>query len=211
MELLYSPLACSLAAHVVCIEASLPITLRRVDLEKEKVEGGGGLTDWNPMRQVPTLVREGGSVLTENAAVLLYLADLRPATRLAPAAGSEERYAVIRWLSFVGSELHKGVNSPVFGRHRTPEVAAHARSRAAEPLAVVERELAERKTLVGDAFTVADAYLFWALYVMPFGGVPLDAFPALGEYVTRHATRSSVVAALDVERRLYGQPLPDVA
>ena len=88
MELYYAPLACSLAAHVTCVEAELPVILRRTDLATKSVEGGGDLRQVNPMAQVPTLVRDDGVVLTENVAVLLFLGDERPSRGLASKEGT---------------------------------------------------------------------------------------------------------------------------
>src|SRR4051812_998114 len=120
MELFYSPLACSLAAHIVCLEAGINVTLRRTDLPTGRVEGGGDLARINPMGCVPTLVLDDGRVLTENIAVLLFLGDREPGRSLAPAPDTYARYEVTRWLSFVATELHKKVNAPIFAA-RSPD------------------------------------------------------------------------------------------
>ncbi len=109
MELFYAPLACSLASHIVCREADIPVTLRRVILSTKEIEGGGNLLDVNPKGAVPTLRRDDGTVLTEGSSVLQFLGDLRPASGLCPAFGTDDRYRLIEWLNFTSTELHKRV------------------------------------------------------------------------------------------------------
>lgn len=199
MELFYSPLACSLASHIVCREAGVQVTLRRVTLSTKDVDGGGSLFDINPKGAVPTLRRADGSVLTEGPSVLQYLGDLNPAAGLCPAFGSDERYRVIEWLNFISTELHKRVFYMMF----TPESddAAKAAARAAVPkrLAVVASGLRGRSHLVGDRFTVADAYLFWWLTLAARVGIDTSDHPDIGAYRTRCAERPAVQAALEFE------------
>src|ERR1700755_2885187 len=109
MELYYSPFACSLAPHIVCREAHLPVTLRRVDLATKRAEGSADFLRLNPLAQVPTLVLDDGQVLTENLAVLLWLGTQAADGGLVPPPGTPESYQVLRWLSFVSTELHKHV------------------------------------------------------------------------------------------------------
>ena len=203
MELFYAPMAGSLPARVVCLEAGLPVVLRRVDRATKAVEGGGDLREVDPMGQVPTLLRDDGTVLTENVAILLYLADLAPAARLAPPPDSPARYETVRWLSFVATEIHKRIGGVLFSRDAPDEAKAHARASAAHVLSALERRLAGRETLASDAFGVADAYLAWALAILPFGGVPLDGHAAVGAYAARHLARESLRSVIAVERREY--------
>ncbi|MFO1080479.1 MAG: glutathione binding-like protein [Reyranellaceae bacterium] len=204
MELFYAPFACSLAAHIVCREAGLPVTLRRVTLSTKELESGGSLYDLNPKGAVPTLRRDDGSVLSENAAVLQYLGDRVPASGLCPPAGADERYRLAEWLSFIGTELHKRVFYMMF----TPEsdVAAKEAARAAAPkrLAVVAQALQGRDWLVGDTFTVADAYLFWWLSLAPRVGIDIAAHPGLEAYVARCTARPAVRAAVELETAQRG-------
>ena len=199
MDLYYAPFACSLASHIVCREVDLPVTLHRVTLSTKAIEGGGSLFDLNAKGAVPTLRRDDGSVLTENAAVLQYLGDRVPGSGLCPPAGSDERYRLAEWLSFLGTELHKRVFYMMF----TPDSddAAKAAARAAAParLAIAATELQGREWLVGDRFTVADAYLFWALLLSQRVGFDVAAHPALEAYVARCAARPAVQAAVAFE------------
>jgi glutathione S-transferase len=206
MELYYSPLSCSAAAHIVAVEAGLPLTLRRTDLATKRVDGPlADLRDLNPIGKVPTLVCDDGLVLTESVAVLLFLGDQSPPDRrLMPPHASPARYEVVKWLSFVATELHKRVHAQIFALDPPPEaVKQFSREAAAQPLSVLEAHLRDRAVLVGDAFTVADAYLVWALTILPFGGVPLDPSPSLRAYHERHVARDAVRTVLKAERREY--------
>jgi glutathione S-transferase len=209
MKLLYSPLACSLASRIVLHEIGVEAEYLRIDLPTNRILGGGDLSELNPMRQVPTLVLDDGRVLTENVAVLCFLADQAKARTLLPEEGSFERYQALRWLSLVGSELHKKVLWP----NLTPDTPEHAkdfaRSAAAAPLARVNLHLEGRQHLVGETFGVADAYLLWALLVMPFAGIPLEPFPSISAYRRLHLARPSVRESVAKEREEFAVPFPD--
>ncbi len=200
MRLYYSPLACSFAAHVACREANLPIELVRVDLPTKRTALGADLRAENPMGQVPTLVLEDGRVLTENVAVLCYLAD-----RAQNGPTPEDRYELVRWLAFVATELHKKVLAPLYNPAPT-EVKDFARASAERALRFVNAQLAARDTLVGTDFSVADAYLFWALTLMPHSGIPLDGYAALRAYHDRHRARPAVRAVYRFEKEQWATP-----
>ncbi|MFO0555992.1 MAG: glutathione binding-like protein [Polyangiaceae bacterium] len=206
MKLYFSPFACSVAAHIVCREGDLDVALQRTDFRDKRVEGGGDLRGVNPMGQVPTLVLDDGSVLTENSAVLSYLGDRRPERGLAPDPRSPARYELQRWLSFVGTELHKKVLALVFDPSSPDAVKEYGRAAAPRALTVVDQHLTDRETLLGSEFTVADAYLYWALWLLPHTGVSLDAFPAVRAYRTRIGERPAVRAAMTFERTEFERP-----
>jgi glutathione S-transferase len=207
MKLYYSPFACSLASHIACREAGLDVVLERAELSSKRVEGGLDLLSVNPMGQVPTLVLDDGQTLTENGAVLTYLADRAPDKRLAPAANDFGRYELSRWLSFVATEIHKKGLALIFAPDTPDAVKDYARSAIHKPLAVADAHLTNRDTLLGgEQFTVADAYLFWALTISPTAQISLDAYPALRAYQQRHLARPAVRAALRFEREQYGRP-----
>ena len=161
MELFYAPLACSLASHIVCREADIPVTLRQVKLSTKEIEGGGNLYDINPKGAVPTLRRDDGSVLTEGPSVLQYLGDLKPSSGLCPAFGTDERYRLVEWLNFVSTEMHKRVFYMMFTPESDDAAKVAARAVAPKRLDFVATGLMGRDYLLGDRFTVADAYLFW--------------------------------------------------
>lgn len=206
MKLYYSPFACSLAAHITCLEAGLAVELERAELSTKRIEGGADLLAINPMGQVPTLVTDDGHMLTENGAVLTYLADRLPEGGLAPAPAAFERYELTRWLGFVGTEIHKKGLAAIFGPEVPDAVRDYARASLAKPLGVVSRHLESRDVLVGERFTVADAYLFWALTIAPHGGVSLEPYPALRAYQQRIYARPAVKAAVLFERSQHERP-----
>jgi glutathione S-transferase len=200
MELYYSPFACSLASHIVCREVGIDVTLHRTDFKTKVIEGGGDLRSVSAMGQVPVLVTDEGRVLTENGAVLTYLGDRAPEKHLVPDPSSFDRYELTRFLSLIGTEIHKKGLALVFDPTSPEAVKEFARGAIARPLGVLEKHLTEREFLLGNAFTVADAYLFWALTLLPIGGVPLDAYPKLVAYRDRIGTRPAVKQALEYEQ-----------
>lgn len=200
MKLYYSPFACSLASHITCREADLPVVLERTELASKLVDNGENLFAINPMGQVPTLVTDEGRVLTESSAVLTFLADRVPGKKLAPPAGDSERYELTRWLSFLSNEVHKKCLWPIFAPDVPDALKDFARSSAPKPLAVLEARLTGRDTLLGDQFSVADAFLIWVLLVTRAAKISLDDFPALRGYYKRHLARPAVQAAIAYER-----------
>jgi glutathione S-transferase len=203
MDLYISPLSCSFAAHVACLEADLPVTLHRVDRQTKRLEDGSEYRAIAPLAIVPALSIGDGTVLTEMAAVMQWIADRAPHKELAPAWGSPERYALIAWLHFVSTEIHKKHLWMVFSSKTPPAVKEWARSDPGAPLDLLAAHLQARTYLMGETFTVADAYLFWALLVMPFGGMALTAWPVLQAYVARVRERPAVKAALAIELPLF--------
>lgn len=210
MDLYYSPLSCSLAARIVAAEAELPLAFRQVELLSKRftdggVDGGGdSYLAVAPLGLVPALRLPDGSLLTEIAAVLQYLADQRPALGLVPAFGAPDRYRVIEWLSYVAAEVHKKILWPLYNPGPPAEAKAFARSLAPAAFDHLERHLQHRAYLVGERFTIADAYLIWALQLAriaeldPRGGRPATR-PALSAYVDRLRERPSVKAAFELE------------
>ena len=199
------PMSSSFVLHVACLEAGLPHTLRWVDrATKTLVDDGSPYVDLVPKAFVPALRTEEGVTLTETSAVLQYVADRAPEKKLAPPPGTVDRYRVAEWLNFVTSELHAKHLNPIFGRTVPEELKKRCRDLVPQPLSVVAKHLEGRPPhLVGDSFTVADLYLFWALFILPFGGVPLDAWPVLGAFVAAHRERASIQQALAIEGPLY--------
>ena len=209
MELFVSPFSCSFASRIVCLEANVPVTLRSVALRKKDRPIDESLFEKNSFGQVPTLVLDDGRTLTENAAVLLFLGDRDASHSLTPLHDSFERYELVQMLSFLGTELHKKINAQIFAFDVPEAVRAHAREASVAPLTHLENQVRDRETLLGNHFTVADAYLFWALTILPHGGVSLEPYPALRAYHARHAERPAVRAALATETREYSAALRD--
>lgn len=198
MKLYFSPGACSLSPHITALEAGISLTLVKVDTKTKKLEDGSDFLAINPKGQVPTLVLDDGEVVTEGPVIAQILADLAPASNLAPGNGTKARYKLQEWLNFITSEIHKGY-SPLFKPTTPEDYKPVAKAHLANRYAFVNEKLAGKKYLLGDTFTVADAYLFtvsnWAQYV----GVDLSAYGNVAAFMARVAERPQVQAALKAE------------
>ncbi|MBM3525495.1 MAG: glutathione transferase GstA, partial [Alphaproteobacteria bacterium] len=198
MKLYYSPGACSLSPHIILREAGLAFDVEKVDLKAKKTEKGADFTTINAKGQVPTLQLDSGEILTEGPVIVQYIADQKPGAGLAGAAGTMERYRVQEWLNHITSELHKGF-SPLF-RPNTPDAYKDiAKANLAAKFDGLEKHLAGRQYLMGDKFTVADAYLFTVVGWTKFVGVDLAKWPKLAAYHARVAARPKVQEALKAE------------
>jgi glutathione S-transferase len=198
MKLYYTPGACSLSPHIVAREAGLNVDLEKVDLREHKFNGGADFLQVNPKGQVPALELDDGDVLTEGPAIVQYLADRAPASKLAPQAGSKERYQLQEWLNFITSEIHKTL-SPLF-KPNTPEAYRTVlKETLANRLSYVEKRLADKPFLMGEAFTAADAYLFVMLTWTHKFRIDLSQWPRLNAYEQRISARPKVREALTAE------------
>ena len=198
MKLYYSPGACSLSAHIALHETGMPFEIDRLIKSTKMTVGGENFMQINPNGYVPTIKLDDGSVLTECAVVLQYIADQEPGSGLAPKAGTMERYRLQEWLNFISSELHKSF-SPLFNKDMTEIVRTNARNHLTKRLGHVETQLANQPYLMGDHFTVADAYLFVVVNWCKLVGFDLAPFPKIQEYMARIATRPAVQAAMKAE------------
>ena len=197
MKLYYSPGACSLAPHIALSESDLPYSTRIVDLKKHALADGTDYYSINPKGYVPLLELDDGTQLSEVAVILQYIADRRPGT-LAPAFGSIERYRLMEWLNFIATEIHKQF-SPLW-YPTTPDATKEAqRTKLASRFDLVSKTLAAQPYLMGDKFTVADAYLFTILNWAGMLKVDLTPWPALPQFQARVAARPAVHAALVAE------------
>lgn len=202
MKLYFSPGACSLAAHITLAEAGLPYSTKRVDLKTHTLADGTDYYTVNPKGYVPVLELDDGSRLSEVAVVVQYIADRNPGT-LAPVFGSMERYRLMEWLSFIATELHKNF-SPLW--HPVPDATKEAlHTRIASRLDFVARTLSVQPYLMGDKFTVADAYLFTIVNWAPMLKFDLAPWPAVREFHARVAARPAVRAAM-VDEGLIKKP-----
>jgi glutathione S-transferase len=195
MKLYYLTGACSMASNIALREAGIPFEMAKVDRRTKHVDGVEFVTI-NPKGYVPALRLDDGQVLTENVVVLQYIADLNPAAKLAPPAGTMERYRLEEWLSFINSEVHKGM-SPLFSSEATEETKTYARNYVLKRLAYLDGALGDNTYLMGNQFTVADAYLFT---VLGWGAkVGVDIGPKLQSYVERVKARPHVLEAMTAE------------
>lgn len=198
MKLYYARGACSQATHIALYEAGLSFQAERVDTKTKAMESGGDFRTINPKGYVPALQLDSGELLTENVAVLQYVADQKPDSGLAPAYGTMARYRVVEWLGLISSELHKSY-SPFF-RPNTPEdYKAIVKEHLANRLAYVDGKLAGKQYLTGDQFTIADAYLFVVVSWSGKVGVDLAPYANLRQFLERVAKRPAVQSALKAE------------
>jgi glutathione S-transferase len=198
MKLYYSPGACSQAPHIALREAGLPFDLVKVDLRTKRLESGGDYRAVNPKGSVPALGLDDGSVLTENAVVLQYIADRAPNSGLIPNFGTMERYRLLEWVNYITTELHKA-SGPLWNP-ATPEEARQAtRDLLAGKYDYVQGRFGSGPHLTGDAFTIADAYLFVVLGWTGIQKIDLARWPKLGAFAARVAERPTVRAALHAE------------
>ena len=198
MKLYYSPGACSLSPHIALHEAGLAFEAVAAPTKTHKLADGTDYYSINPLGYVPLLVLDDGRQLREGPAIVQYIADQAPEKHLAPPAGSFERYKLQEWLTFIGTELHKGF-SPLFTPGMPEEVKTAARTRLGARLQWVEGELAKGPYLMGEQFTVADAYLFTVVGWSRLVGVDISTLPRLGEFMARMRARPAVQAALRAE------------
>ncbi len=201
MELFFSPMACSLASRIALYEAGAQARFTPVDPRSKRTGDGRDYRQLNPMGQVPALMTDEGWLLTENAAVLQYLAEHLPAAGLLPEAAGE-RARVRQWLCFIGTELHKAVFVPLLDPQAPAEVKAYAHEKAALRLGVLDAHLAAHEHLVGD-YGIADAYLVAVLNWAPYAGVDLAPWPAVKAYHQRLLKREAVARAVREEFALY--------
>ena len=199
MKLYYSPGACSLSPHIVAREAGIAVDLKKVDLKtKTLADGGASYTAVNAKGYVPALGLDDGSMLTEGPAIVQYLADQKPDSGLAPKSGTTDRLRLQEWLNFISSELHKAMGT-FFNPKAPDDWKAAVTERLGVRMDYVAKELAGKQYLMGDKFSVADAYLFTILNWAPMVKFDMARWPAITEYYKRVAQRPKVQEALKAE------------
>lgn len=198
MKLYHAPGACSLAVHIALREAGLAVDLHKVDLATHRLADGSDYRAINPRGYVPLLELDDGSRHTEVAALLQYIGDLDLTRALLPAAGPD-RLAVIEWLGFVATELHKTFSPWLWDAETADSTRAAVRARLGLRFAELDQRLATREWLALDRFTVADAYAFTIVDWSNFLKIDLKPYPSLAAYLQRVAARPAVKAALVAE------------
>ncbi|OPA99055.1 glutathione transferase GstA [Pseudomonas fluorescens] len=198
MKLYFFPHACSLAPHIVLRELALPFELVQVDNQAKTTAHGENFLQINPKGYVAALQLEDGQVLTEASAILQYLADLKPDAGLAPVNGSWERVRLQEWLNFIASEIHGGLaiffNSAIQG-----DVREMFKAKLFKRFTILVQTLERQDYLLGEQYSVADAYLFVVLSWAAFHAIDLAEWPALAAFQQRVGERAAVVAALAAE------------
>jgi glutathione S-transferase len=196
--LYFAPGACSLSPHIALREAELPFTLEQVDLGTKKTKSGADFLKVSAKGQVPVLQFDGGEQLTEGPAIVQYIADQAPAAGLAPTNGTVARYHLQEWLNYVTSELHKGF-SPLFNPKTPDAYKAMVKENLAARFTHLDKHLAGRQYLLGDKFSVADAYCFTVVGWSKYHDIDLGKWPNLKAYMDRVAARPKVQEAMKAE------------
>jgi len=198
LKLYYSPGACSLSPHIVLREAGLAFEPVLASTKTHKLQDGTDYYGINPKGYVPLLELDNGERLSEGPVIVQYIADQAPAKKLAPTAGTMARYRLQEWLNFITSELHKSF-SPLFNPAMPEEGKALYRTRLGDRFKWVDGQLAGKNYLMGEDFSVADAYLFvvagWGKHV----GVDISGLANLGAFMARVGARPAVQEALKAE------------
>jgi glutathione S-transferase len=198
MKLFYSPGACSLAPHIVLHESGLAFEGVLASTKTHQLADGSDYYAVNSLGYVPFLVLADGRTLREGQVISQYIADQVPASGLAPAAGTWERYKLQEWLSFISSELHKGF-SPLFNPATPEDYKPLVKERLLQRLTWLDGELAGKDYLMGSTFTVADAYLFTVTNWAGFVKLDIAALSNLAAVRARIAARPAVLAAMKAE------------
>ena len=198
MKLFTRPGTCSLATDIALREAAIPFELVKVSRHTGKTSDGVDFNEINSKGYVPALLLDGGEVLTENAALLQYIADLNPAAKLAPPVGTLERYRLSEWLAYINSEIHKAF-SPLFMPNAPEDLKQYARANLAKRVGWLAERLGPKPFLLGEQFSVADAYLFVVLTWSPHVSFDLSPWPNLLAFQERVAARPHVMEAMTAE------------
>lgn len=198
MKLFYKPGACSLASHITLRESGKDFTLDGVDLMKKRLENGDDFFAVNPKGQVPALLLDDGTLLTEGVAIMQYLADTVPDRQLLAPTSSLSCYKTIEWLNYIATELHKGF-TPLF-RPDTPEdFKPTVRALLEEKMQYVNDALQDNQWICGSRFSIADAYLFTVLRWAYAVKLNMAGLSNIDAYMARMAERPAVAAALKAE------------
>lgn len=198
MKLYFAPGACSLSPHIALREAGIVFTPVKVSTKTHQTEDGGDFYAVNPKGYVPVLELDDGTRLTEGPAVVQYIADQAPASKLAPANGTIDRYKLQEWLNFISTEVHKQF-SPLFDSTTPDEIKTKQRDKIAKRLDWVAQQLGDKEYLTGANFSVADAYLFTLLNWTKLTGIDMTRWPVLQNFQKRVAARPHVQEALKAE------------
>jgi len=201
MKLYFSPLAWPLATRIACYEGGIEAQYLLTDTKARRVADGRDFLAINPLGQVPVLEMDDGELLTENTAVLQYVAERHPEARLHPDE-PEQRALLRKWLGFIGTELHKAVFVPLLDPKASADVKAYSMDKAALRLSTLEAHLQRHDHLEG-SYGIADIYLAVVLNWAPYAGVDLAAWPAVRAYHRRIGQREAVARALREEFALY--------
>lgn len=198
MKLYFSRGACSLAVRIIINEIGIKADFESVDLKTKKTETNKDFTQINGKGSVPTLEIKPGEVLTENAVILQYLAETNNATTLLPPRDDFKHYRVLEWLNYVATELHKGF-APLFSGNLPPETETFLKQNLIKKFTYLDQQLGSKNFLMGDTFTLPDAYLFvmltWAIHFK----IGIEKFSNIIRYFKELQKRKSIAESLKQE------------
>jgi glutathione S-transferase len=199
LKLYFSPGACSLAPHIIAREAGHAVELHKVDIPNKKTADGGDYWKINPKGYVPTLVLDDGQVITEVPVICQYLADQKPESGLVAKAGTMERYHQMEALNFAATEIHKQIGA-LFNPKLTPEMKQiQIDTNIERRFNTLEKMLQDKGYIMGDKFTVADAYLFTVLRWTKPHGIDITKWPNIKAFMKRVGEREKVKEAIGAE------------
>ncbi len=198
MKLYYSPGACSMAPHIVAREAGYQFDLEKVDIPSKKTASGEDFWQINPKGYVPALKLDNGQVLTEVGVIIQYLADQKPECGLAPKAGTMERYHLMEAVNFAATEIHKQIGA-LFNPKMTPEMKVVQFGVIERRFNALEKELEGKPYIMGEKFSVADAYLYTVLNWTSMHKIDLAKWPNIKGFMVRVAARPKVQETLKAE------------
>jgi glutathione S-transferase len=198
MKLYFAPGACSQAPHIVLHELGLSHDAARVNFPSKTLDDGTSYLQVNPKGAVPALELDGGEVLTENAVIMQYLGDRAGSPELLPPLGDFRRYRVLEWVNYIATELHKGFG-PLWNPASAPEWKAATRELVGKKFDYVEGRLGDGPYLMGERFTIADAYLFVILGWTTMHDIDLARWPNLTAFRERVMQRPAVRHVLQFE------------
>ena len=200
MKLYYSPGACSLASHIIIKELGIGVEIVKVDLKTHTTENGEDYFSINAKGYVPYLQIDETKNLSEGVAILQYLADLQPEKDLAPEVGTFERYQLQEWLTFISSEIHKGMGTFFYSGALSEDGATQLKQRIQKRLQIADDKLATSKFLLGEMFTIADAYLFTILGWSKMINLDISEYSNIAVYLKEVSKRESVQSAMKEEK-----------
>jgi glutathione S-transferase len=198
MKLYYAPAACSQAPHIAAREIGLPIELAKVEFPSKRTTDGEDLYAVNPKGAVPALRLDDGQVLTENAAILQYLADRAPGSSLALPEHGIERYRLLEWLNFIATELHKGFG-PLWNPAAPDSFKAATREALGKKFDYLQDRIGAGPYILGERFSILDAYAFPVLNWTRIHDIDIGRWPGLVAYLGRVAERPAVREVLAAE------------
>jgi glutathione S-transferase len=198
MKLYYSPGACSLTPHIVLREAGQEFELERVDIPNKKTASGADFWEINPKGYVPALKLDDGDVLTEVGVIVQYIADRNQSAHLAPLMGHSDRYHLMEWLNFIATEVHKQIGT-LFNPKMTPEMKAVQIATIERRMKALDKMLDGRQYIMGDAFSVADPYLFNMMLWAKKHNLDIAQWPNVSAINARVGERKAVQEAMKVE------------